>query len=171
MEQHTAEWREIVKNYPGENEQYTVSLNDARDLLIECFLELIDDADEIDEYELAAVAGAIEGIAESLDAVEMGERLHVAGNGFYITENTGEVIFMDGTAGLQGEFDGFAIDSAMPRYSELVYNDEYVYEPVLCIKLSNYRTFADNGTQSEAIDDTAIVPIMNQDICLNRGLY
>lgn len=171
MEQYTANWREVVNNYPGENERYNVSLNDTRDMLIEYFLELIGDSEEIDEYELASAAHAVDEIAGSLEAIDMGERLHIAGNGLYITENTGEVTFMDGTAGVQGEFDGFAIDSAMPKYSELVYDDEYVYRPVLCIKLANYRTFADNGTQSEANDDTAIVPIMNQDICLNRGLY
>ncbi|MDN5835090.1 MAG: hypothetical protein L0H36_00465 [bacterium] len=171
MEQYTAEWREIVNNYPDEIENYSTSVNDMRDVLIECFLELTDDVDEIDPDELLTISQAIEGVVDSLDAIYASEQLHVAGNGLYYSENTDEISFLDSTAGIQGEFAGFTIDSAIPKYSQLVYDDEYVYKPVLCMKLENYRTFADNGTQSEAHDDTAIVPVMNQDICVNRSLY
>lgn len=171
MEQYTAEWREIVNNYPSEIENYRTSINDVRDVLIEYFLELTEGADEMELEELSTVSQAIEGVVDSLDAIYASEQIHIAGNGLYYTENTEEVRFLDSTAGIQGEFAGFTIDSAIPKYSNLVYDEEYVYKPVLCMKLENYQTFADNGTAGQVQADTAVIPVMNQDICVNRSLY
>ena len=167
-------WREMVNNNHIERPLYNeLSVNDYFDMARSYFTECIADIDPSDEQAVAQVLLDVTQLMSDLqhEYGEIGE-LYVRGNGFYLPENSDDILFTDGTPGLRGEFDSFSV-MTLPTYAELLNGkpgDLYT-KLTLCMELRNYSTVTSSGVALEVNKHSpnAAIPIEAQDFTFMRA--
>lgn len=169
----SSRWRDIVNYSPDMKAKYNnSSLADYVDLVRDFYTDLQLKYDLGDQFEDAQALTEIEKLFTEYEQQvgEIGE-IYISGNGFYLPNNTDEVLFFDGSNGISGHLSGFVI-CQLPKYQDLLYqkNSEYKTTPMLCIELDDFKKYSNTGIALEP-SGGAIIPLVGQDLCFNRARH
>lgn len=160
-------WRRIVADIPEWAAEYHLSTNNILDEVIDQYVNLLDGRQQLADTEALEILMHLSESNGLTELINEQATLHVQGRGMYYASKTDTVEFLDSTAGVSGYFTGLQIDD-LPLYHDLVYKNQTLYRPLLCVALEGYALHSANNTPGVFVDDTVIVPILGQDLCINR---
>lgn len=160
-------WRQTVHRYPEWSQNYHVSTNDCFDDLIEQYRRMVGSRARLSERESTDILFSLAQAQALTEYLQTDETLLVQGRGMYYAEDAQTFDFIDGSAGVSGYFTGMRIDS-LPLYHDMVYRAKMLYRPLLCIALEDYSLHNQDNTPGIFVDDTAVIPIIGQDLCITH---
>jgi hypothetical protein len=160
-------WQGIVRYYPEWAQNYNVSASECFDAAVEQYRQKVKGRTRLSERDSTDILLSLAQLHAVTEHLQSDETLLVQGRGMYYAEDSQTFDFIDGSPGISGYFTGMRIDR-LPLYHDMVYRSRLLYRPLLCIALEGYSLHNKDHTPGIFVDDTAIIPIIGQDLCITH---
>jgi hypothetical protein len=166
-EAESFQWREIIQQYPEWMNNYRASTNNCLDQLVDQYRKLVNNRTRLTNRASTDILFALAEMYDAMERLRTDDTLLVQGRGMYYAQESQTLDFLDGSPGVSGYFTGLHIDT-LPLYHDMVYRKKMIYRPLLCIALEGYSLHNRDNTPGLFIDDTVVIPIIGQDLCITH---
>ena len=160
-------WGVVVQRNPEWSKNYHLSANDCFDELVEQYRLMLNGRTRLSERDSTDILFSLAQIQSVAERLQQDETLLVQGRGMSYADDSQAFDFIDGSPGISGYFTGLRIDR-LPLYHDMIYRKKLLYRPLLCIALDGYSLHNKDNTPGVFVDDTAVIPIIGQDLCITH---
>lgn len=164
------EWHELALYYPEWASRTDKSTTAGIDSLVNEFRHAAGDAQQHSSEEKSAILDYVNSTQTAHAIAEANPVLLFRGHGIYYTNSPKEPNLFDNVSGISGRIGSLCMGDFL-SYFDLVNRRQKVKQPILCVALNGYLLHNLDKSRNDYVNETVIIPIMNQDLCITAETY